>query len=130
MRLQLQLFIFMNLSSLASMESVKVMTSMASQTLKPSRSFHDGNIGSSAFISHSAGMCLRQAKHSSLYSAKAYAPPPKAKPTPLPVVLGPIGAAPLLPGALERLAMPSPGQIQALQTSITFASLDSTFGSR
>lgn len=54
----------------------------------------------------------------------------KRKNHPIPVVLGPIGGAPMLPGALQRLNLPSPMQIKSIEVALTFASLDAGFGSK
>jgi hypothetical protein len=124
--------ILVNLS-LISMEPARSSPAAMGASVHHSRPIRDDRFDSAAFVSQSMG--ARSGRSGAKYglrvcSAQISVPPPSRTTKPLPVILGPIGASPLLPGGLERLSMPTSGQISALETSITFASLDSTFASR
>lgn len=53
----------------------------------------------------------------------------KKAPT-IPVVQGPVGTPPLLPGAVQRLNSPIDTVTAAIEVATTFAAVDKTFGGR
>jgi hypothetical protein len=125
------ILILVNLS-LVSMESARSSSAVMSGGLHHSRPVRGDRFDSAAFVSQSMGTHLRSTAKYGLRvcTAQVSVPPPSRTTKPLPLILGPIGALPLLPGGLERLSMPTFGQIAALETSITFASLDTSFASK